>query len=389
MKISKYSTQFIDKLDFVSIKKTLKSKNLSQGESVIKFENELSKFTKSKYSLSLNSATSALHVACLSMDLKKNDIVWTTPISFVSSANCALYCQSKIDFVDIDLSTFNISIEKLREKLSYANIKKRLPKVLIVVHLAGNPCDMKSINSLSKKYNFRIIEDASHALGARYQNTNIGSCRYSDITVFSYHPVKMITTGEGGSFHTNNRKIYNKALMYRSHGINKNVKSIKTKKIEHWYYEQVYLGFNYRMSDLNASLGISQLKKINKFILHRNKIANYYRNSLSKNNYIKFQLIDANNLCSHHLFIILIKENSNKLNFQLMNFLSRYGIGTQLHYLPIHLHPYYKKMGFKNKDFPNAEYYSNKALSIPIHAYISLQDAKFIISKINRFFEIA
>ncbi len=388
MTINKYSTQFIDDIDISAVKKSLTSEYITQGTYNKIFEQNLSKYTKSKYSLVLNSATSALHVACLSLNLKKNDIVWTSVNSFVASSNCALYCGAKVDFIDIDTNTFNISIEFLKQKLKKAKKNKSLPKIVVVVHIGGNPCDMKEIKNLSKKYNFKVIEDASHALGASYKNSLIGSCKYSDISIFSYYPVKMITTGEGGSLHTNNKNIFKKASMLRSHGITKNVRSPTTKKFENWYYEQIYLGFNYRMSDINASLGISQLKKLDKFLRKRNLLANEYNKLFDSNKYVNYQKIEKNNLSSYHLYILMINENSEENNYQLMKYLSKFKIGTQLHYLPIHLQPYYKKLGFRKGDYLNAERYSQKALSIPLNFHMSLKDIRFISNKINKYFGI-
>ncbi len=388
MRVNKYSTQFIDKNDINLVKDTLSKEFLTQGSINKKFEQSLSKYTKSNYSITLNSATSALHVACLSLGLSKDDILWTSVNSFVASSNSALYCGAKVDFIDIDLDTFNISIKFLENKLAKAKINNCLPKIITVVHLGGNPCNMELIKILSRKYKFKIIEDASHALGAKYLDSNVGSCKYSDVTIFSYYPVKMITTGEGGSLHTNDKKIFEKANLYRSHGIVRDVKSPITKKIERWYYEQTYLGFNYRMSDINAALGYSQLKKLNKFVKKRNELAKAYNKFLMKNKFVKTQKIENGNKCSFHLFIILIKNNTRIDNFDLINFLDKFNIKSQLHYLPIHLQPYYKKFGFKKGDFKNAELYSKKALSIPLHFTMTNSDVEFVSRKINQYFVI-
>ena len=388
MTVNRYSSQFIDKNDLKKVKEVLNSDYLTQGPYNEKFEKQLSKATNSKYSLTFNSATSALHTACISLGLKPEDRVWVTVNSFVASSNCALYCGAKIDFVDIDLKTFNISVDSLKIKLKIAEKKKRLPKILIIVHIGGNPCDLYEIKLLSKKYNFKIIEDASHALGATYKKSKIGNCKYSDISVFSFHPVKMITTGEGGSLHTNDLKIYNIAKIFKSHGIDKNVKSNITKRIEKWYFEQKILGFNYRMSEINAALGVSQLEKLNKFKKKRNDIANYYIKNLKNNPFINTQFVNKNSTSSYHLFIILINKNSNKKNYEIMNFLDKKKIGTQLHYLPIHLHPFYKKIGYKKNDYPNAELYSKKALSLPLHYKMNNEDVRYVIKNINKYFGI-
>ena len=261
MKISTYSKQFIDKDDITSVIKTLKSDYLTSGPKVLEFEKKISSLVKSKYAVSANSATSALHLGCLALNINKNDIVWTSANSFVASANCAIYCGAKIDLVDIDLNTFNISIENLKSKLKLAKQKNTLPKVLIVVHLGGLSCDMFEIHKLSKKYKFKIIEDASHALGSQYKNRPVGSCDYSEMCIFSFHPVKIITTCEGGVVTTNSKKIEEKIKMLREHGIQRKKNSFSKKNMP-FFYDQKLLGYNYRLSELHAAVGISQLKKI-------------------------------------------------------------------------------------------------------------------------------
>ena len=271
-----YGKQNIIKEDIDAVIEVLNSDFLTQGPVVEKFEKELCDYTGSKYALALNSATSALHCACLALGVCKGDLVWTSPITFVASANCALYCGADIDFVDIDYESNNISIEALRLKLENAEANNRLPKVIIPVHMGGKSCDMKSIYKLSQKYGFKIIEDASHAIGATYNNSKVGSCKYSDITVLSFHPVKIITTAEGGAALTNNKNLFDKLQLFRSHGITREVDNMKNAPHGGWYYEQIDLGFNYRMTELQAALGCSQIKRIENFVLKRNNIAEFY-----------------------------------------------------------------------------------------------------------------
>ena len=376
-----YSSQHISNQDIKSVLKVLKSKFLTQGPNVKKFENEIKKLVKVKYSFAVNSATSGLHLACLSLNLKKNDIVWTTPNSFVASANCVLHSGAKVDFVDIELNNFNICINKLENKLIKTK-KKYLPKAIIIVHFAGHPCDLIKIRKLSKKYNFKIIEDASHALGAKYKGSYIGDCKYSDMCVFSFHPVKSITTGEGGIITTNSKKTAFKLDLLRNHGINRNKKYFYNKSSEINHYEQIDLGFNFRMNDLEAALGISQLKSLKKFILKRNKIAKNYDTKL-KSLQIKKPLLEKSS--SWHLYVILLKNK--KIRLKLFNYLKLKKINCQIHYIPIHTHPYFKHLGFKDKDFPQSVDYYQRCLSLPIYYGLDISNQRRIIGLINKFFE--
>tara|TARA_A100001234_G_scaffold221564_1_gene238437 strand:+ start:6121 stop:7257 length:1137 start_codon:yes stop_codon:yes gene_type:complete len=368
-KITSYSSQFIDKKDIKSVKDVLESKYLTQGPIVPKFEKLLSKYCNTKYAVALNSATSALHVACLALGLKKGDYLWTTPISFVASSNCGLYCGAKIDFVDIDIKTFNLDLNLLEKKLK---ISKKKPKIIVPVHLGGSPCDLKKLNQLKKKYGFKIIEDASHAIGAKYYSSKIGSCKYSDVAIFSFHPVKIITSGEGGAALCRDKKIYELMKSYSSHGIIKQPKNLKM------IYNQKYLGFNYRLSDIHASLGISQLLKINNFISNRNKIAKYYIDQIEKKKIkINYQKVLKGCLSSYHLFIILTK---NKL--RLLKILKKNNFYTPTHYMPIYSHSFYKKFKFNKKNFLNSEKYYKEAISIPIYFGLSKKKLDKIINLI-------
>ena len=376
-----YSKQYIDKKDIENVKKVLKSNFLTQGPNVKKFENIVKKKCNAKFATAVNSATSALHLSCIALNLKKGDYLWTSPNSFVASANCGLYCGAKIDFVDISLDTYNIDVDILEEKLIYAKKKKVLPKIIVAVHMGGLSCEMKKINSLSKKYGFKIIEDASHCVGSKFRNKFVGSCKYSDISVFSFHPVKIITTGEGGIILTNNKNLNDKVNILRTSGINKNLKKNKILKNGLWFYEQEMLGFNYRMNDISASLGISQMKKLNFFLKKRNQIAQIYIKSLN-NHEIKFQLVKKEYYSSYHLFIIRVNKNIRRMLF---NKLRKKGYYVNIHYIPIHFHPYYRKLGFKKGMFPNSEKYYDEAISLPIYPNLTKKHLLKIIKIVKSF----
>ena len=314
-----YGRQSIDNRDIKNVVNVLKSDFLTSGPIVEKFEKEIRKYCNSKFSISANSATSALHIACLALGLSKGDILWTTPITFVASANCALYCNAKVDFVDIDSKTFNLSVSNLEKKLISAKKKGKLPKILIPTHLGGQSCEMDKIKDLSKKYHFNIIEDASHALGGRYKKRKVGNCKYSDITVFSFHPIKSITTAEGGMALTNNKKLADKMKIYREHGIVRDSKKFKGKIEGPWVYQQQELGYNYRLSDVHAALGIGQLKRLNKFLIKRNQISLLYKIKL-KELPIRFQENQVNIYSAKHLFIILVDK---KIHLKLFKYLKK------------------------------------------------------------------
>ena len=366
-----YSKQFISKKDIKAVINVLKSKYLTQGEQVPIFEKKIKNYVGSKHALAVSSASAALHLSCIALGLKKNDILWTVPNTFVSSASCGLHCGANVSFVDIDVKSNNICIQKLEEKLKIAKKQKKLPKILVPVHFAGRPTPQEKIYKLSKIYGFKILEDASHSLGARYKKNKVGNCKWSDITVFSFHPVKPITTGEGGMITTNTRKYGDILLKLRTHGITKDIKQLKKKIKSKWYYEQQLLGFNYRMSDIQAALGVSQLKNINNFLNYRNKIAKRYLQKL-KDLPIILPEIDKNIYSSYHLFVIRFKLDVIKKTYdKIFNEILSKGIGINLHYLPVHLQPIFKKMGFKNGNYPISESYSKSAISIPIYYQMS------------------
>ena len=374
-----YSTQTIEKDEIKSVTNVLKSNFLTSGPSIKRFEELISKKTKSKFALSFNSATSALHLSCLALGLKKNDYFWTVPNTFVSSATCGLLCNAKVDFVDIDVSSNNISIPALKDKLFKAKKNKKLPKIIIPVHLAGFPYKQDEIWELSKEFNFKIIEDASHAFGAKYKNNIIGNCKWSDITVFSFHPVKIFTTAEGGAITTNNRDLNKKISLLRDNGLERNFRNFKYKNTKRWYYEHQLLGYNYRMNDIQASLGIAQIKKVNKFHAKRKKVAKIYNKNFSKNSKINIPVFEKYFDPSLHLYVVKIKNNKRD---RLLLKLRKKGIYTNVHYLPIHLHPFFKKLGFKSGQYPNSEKYGNEALSIPIYPNLKIKDQKKVIKEI-------
>ena len=381
-----YSRQIIDSNDIKAVTNVLKSSFLTQGSLIRKFENEISKKFKSKYVTAMNSATSALHIACMALGIKKHDVVWTCTNSFVASSNCALYCGASVDLIDIDPDNFNLNLKDLESKLFLAKRLKKLPKLIIPIHFAGLPCDMKKIYGLSKKYGFRILEDASHAVGSEYYGNKIGNCKYSDIAVFSFHPVKIITTAEGGAALTNNIKLHNKLQLLKNHGITRNKKFLNKKNYPKWYYEHIDLGFNYRLNEIQSALGLTQLKKLYKWIKIRDKIFNIYSDELNNLPLIlpkKF----PNFKSSNHLYIIQTLERTGKIRNKLYNFLKEKKIEANLHYIPIHTHPYYKKIGFKNSKFPNANLYYKRCLSIPMFAGLKFRDLEKVIKYIKVFFK--
>ena len=378
-----YSKQSINASDIKAVSKVLKSKLITQGPNILTFEEKVAKFVKCKFATSVNSATSGLHIACLSLGIKSGDYLWTVPNTYVSSANCGRFCGANIDFVDIDPSTLNICIKKLEKKLVLSKRKKLLPKAIVVVHFAGNPVNMLEIKKLSQKYKFKVIEDASHAIGAKIKNSYIGSCKYSDITVFSFHPVKIITTGEGGMVLTNSKKIKTKLDILRNNGTTRNKNLFVQKNFQPWKYEMLELGFNYRMTDIEAALGISQLSRVKKFVKKRNEIASFYKKKLNQNLF-EFQKIEKGNLSSYHLMIILLKKSKIKKSYnKIFNELIKNKIGVNLHYFPIHLHPYYLNHCGRIK-LKTAEEYAERSLSIPIFFDMKLKDQKNIINKINK-----
>ncbi len=421
-----YGRQDISQADIDAVVNVLRSDFLTQGEMVPRFEKAIENYATSAHAVAVNSATSALHIACLALGVGPGDWVWTSPNTFVASANCSLYCGAKIDFVDIDSKTYNISVEKLEEKLYQANINGRLPKVLIPVHFAGQPCDMHAIHKLSCKYGFKIIEDGSHAIGAFYRKhvrsndfsnapknitekiatlkhihshspsgasnefpfsddwIKVGSCAHSDITVFSFHPVKIITTGEGGLALTNDANLYEKMCRLRTHGITNQARFMDARPTnEIWNYQQIDLGFNYRMTDIQAALGLSQLGRLENFVERRYEVVKIYEEVL-RDLAISLPWQAPAVLSSYHLYPIRVPLGiTGKTQREIYDTLRKVGIGVNLHYIPVHRHPYYEKLGFKEKDFPEAEAFHKEAISLPIHTRLSLSDQLYIINAIK------
>ncbi|MDN3378202.1 MULTISPECIES: UDP-4-amino-4,6-dideoxy-N-acetyl-beta-L-altrosamine transaminase [unclassified Pseudoalteromonas] len=378
-KVIPYGKQSISQDDINAVIDVLKSDWLTQGPVVPVFEKAIADYCGANDACATNSATSALHIACLALSVGESDLVWTSPISFVASSNCALYCGAEVDFVDIDLETGNMSVTALKEKLIVAKHNKRLPKVVIPVHLAGQSCDMVAINELAKEYGFKIIEDASHAIGATYKNKPVGSCEYSDITVFSFHPVKIITSAEGGMAVTNCEKLNKKMKRLRSHGITNNPDEMTEPSHGPWYYQQIELGFNYRMTDIQAALGLSQLKQLDNFVRVRNDIAKTYDHAFA--NPAVAHLIQSNDCySSYHLYIVRLTQCGVEKHKSVITGMREQGIIAHLHYIPIHLQPYYQALGFSEGDFPNAETYYKQAVTIPVHPTMTAQEQQFVIN---------
>ena len=380
-RIIPYGRQDITEDDIESVVEVLRSDFLTQGPAVPAFEQKLCDYTGAKHAVAVNSCTSALHIACLALDLGSSDILWTSPITFVASANCALYCGASIDFVDIEPDTALMSVEKLKEKLEYAEKAGKLPKIVIPVHFAGQPCDMKEIHALSQQYGFKIIEDAAHAIGAKYQSQPVGNCRYSDITAFSFHPVKIITTGEGGVAMTNSLLLAEKMRLLRSHGVTRDPVKMQNKPDGSWYYEQISLGFNYRMTDIQAALGNSQLKRLDQYVSYRNKIAELY-NEQFKNTTIKPLVKKSERTSACHLYVIRVANN--KARKALFSKLLDIGVKTNVHYIPVIKQPYYQNMGYKIEQFPVTNAYYQNTLSIPLYYGLSNVDQELVISSIKK-----
>lgn len=381
-----YGKQLLSEADKQAVLSVLESDFLTQGPQIIQFEAELAQKVGAKFSVAVNSATSALHIACMALDLQPGDSLWTSPNTFVASANVAVWQGAKVDFVDIDPRTYNMSVEALEAKLEQAAKTHSLPKIVMPVHFAGQSCDMQAIYELSKKYHFKIIEDASHAIGGGYQDKMVGACEFSDITVFSFHPVKIITTAEGGVATSNNPDLVKKMQLFRSHGVTRD-ESLMDYDMETlspdggmWVYQQVALGLNYRMTEMQAALGLSQLTQLETFVDKRHQLAEVYNQALAE---LPLTLPYQQDFqrSSYHLYPIKLAEHLNRKT--VFDKLREKGIGVNVHYIPVHTQPYYQKLGFKIGDFPNAEAYYQKAISIPLHPGLTEEDQQNVITNIK------
>jgi UDP-4-amino-4,6-dideoxy-N-acetyl-beta-L-altrosamine transaminase len=376
-----YARQDISDEDVQSVVEVLRSDYLTQGPAVPRFEDAFRSRVQSPYGVAVTSATAALHIACLALDVGPGDVVWTSPISFVASANCGLYCGAEIDFVDIDSETFNMSPTALRNKLEDGRRRGKLPKVVIPVHMAGRPCDMRMIDALAEEYGFRVIEDASHAVGASLDGAPVGSSNCSDITVFSFHPVKIMTTGEGGLLTTRDSAIARRLQLLRSHGITRDASEMTSEVLGSWYYEQQMLGFNYRMTEIQAALGLSQLARIDEFLNKRRELVSAYHNQLS---HLNVQLPDLGclNESAWHLYIL-----RTPLRDRLVEYLSTQRIVCNLHYMPIYRQPYYGRFGFKPDEFPESERYFREAVTIPLFPSMTPAQYSRVVEAVTNFFK--
>lgn len=379
-----YGRQDITQADIDAVVEVLKSDFLTQGPLVPRFEQAVATYTGAEYAVAVNSATSALHLACLALGLGPGDVLWTSPITFVASANCARYCGADVDFVDIDPRTYNLCPQALEQKLIEAERAGRLPKIVVPVHLAGQPCDMAAIHALAQRYGFRIVEDASHAIGARYRGEPVGNCRYSDITVFSFHPVKIITTAEGGMALTNDAALAERLALLRSHGITREPEEMTHEPDGPWYYQQIDLGFNYRMTELQAALGLSQLERLDVFVAQRAKLAQQYDELLAGLPVVTpWQHPDG--ASAWHLYVVRLQLDGLPLNHrQVFEALREQGIGVNLHYIPVHTQPYYRRLGFGSGDFPIAEAYYAEAISLPLYPTLPESDQMRVVSALRR-----
>ena len=384
-----YGRQNITQTDINEVVKVLQSDWLTQGPMVPKFEQSVAQKVGAQYAVAVNSATSALHIACLALDLGPGDWLWTSPNTFVASANCGLYCGAKVDFVDIDPKTYNMSLEALTLKLEAAARLGTLPKIVIPVHFAGQSCDMVGIHQLSQKYGFKIIEDASHAIGGKYKEQYIGNCKYSDITIFSFHPVKIITSGEGGMGLTNSATIAERMQQLRSHGITRQSDLLENKAMGAWYYEQQALGFNYRMTDIQAALGCSQLERLDQFVAERHRLAVRYDNALSE-----FPLVlpyqHYDNYAAFHLYVVQVDVTNcpaiDRGHF--FKFLYQAGVGVNVHYIPVHIQPYYRQMGFHEGMFIESEHYYTNVVTLPLFYDLGDEQQDQVIDAISKVYQV-
>lgn len=378
-----YGRQHIVEADVQAVIDVLNSEWLTQGPAIERFEREVAAFVGADHGIALSSATAALHVACRALGLGAGDVLWTTPNTFVASANCGVYCGAEVDFVDIDPRTLNMSVQALADKLVRAERRGRLPKVVVPVHFSGEPCDMEAIHALAQRYGFFVMEDASHAIGARYRETPIGACRYSDLTVFSFHPVKLITTGEGGMVLTNRLELAERVKLLRSHGITRDPALMEGESDGPWYYQQIDLGYNYRMTDIQAILGVSQLKRLPDFLQRRQELAARYDEALEGLPLIP-PFRDPANFSALHLYVVRLDPTRvARTRREVFEDLRQAGISVNVHYIPVHLQPYYRAMGFMPGDFPEAERYYQEAISLPLFYGLSNHDQDRVVQALT------
>jgi UDP-4-amino-4,6-dideoxy-N-acetyl-beta-L-altrosamine transaminase len=391
-----YGRQNVTQTDIDAVVEVLRSDFLTQGPAVPRFEQAVAARVGAQYAIAVNSATAALHIACMALGLGKGDRLWTVPNTFVASANCGRYCGADVDFVDIDPHTWNLSVARLREKLVQATEKNLLPKVVVPVHFAGQPTDQEAIWELSEEFGFRVLEDASHSIGASHSGEPVGNCRWSDITVFSFHPVKIITSGEGGMALTNDKELADRMTMLRTHGITRDPhrfrgngqEAQKASPSPHapgaWYYEQQVLGFNYRMTDIQAALGLSQLARLDDYVERRNMLARRYDQAL-RGLPLQLPTVQAQNRSAFHLYVARLNRSaSNKTHRQVFDELRQRGIGVNLHYMPVHLQPYYFELGFSPGQYPQAEAYGESAITLPLYPALSEQQQDVVIDALKR-----
>lgn len=385
-----YARQEVTDADIEAVTAVLSSDYLTQGPIVPRFEESIAARVGARHAVAVNSATSALHVACLALGLKEGDLLWTVPNTFVASANCARYCGADVDFVDIDPATWNLSVPALQEKLASARRAGRLPKVVVPVHFGGQPTEQDAIRDLAERYGFRVLEDASHSIGASRGGEPVGSCRWSDITVFSFHPVKIITTGEGGMALTNDARLAELMRMYRTHGITRDPAHFAAAGDESgpgtgpWYYEQQLLGYNYRMTEIHAALGISQLERLEDNVLRRNRLAARYDGALA-NLPLQLPAVLEGNRSACHLYVVRLPRGTTATRHrEVFDGLRRRGLGVNLHYLPVHLQPYYRRLGFEPGRYPEAEAHGREAISLPMYAALTAQDQDRVIEAVSQ-----
>ena len=378
-----YGLHSVTQNDIKAVVEVLESEFLTQGPVVPKFEQAVARKCGAGFGVAVNSGTSALHVACRALGLKSGDTLWTVPNTFVASANCGLYCGSNVDFVDIDPESWNMSVSQLEKRLIYANSVGRLPKIVVPVHFAGQPTDQESIWELAQTFGFKVVEDASHSLGASRGGEPVGSCKWSHITVFSFHPVKMITTGEGGMALTNDEELAWKMSLLRSHAITRDPDRMERRPEDRWYYEQIELGYNYRMSDIQAALGLSQLSRLEQITGVRNALAQQYRKRLAGLP-LGFQSVSPGNRSSYHLFVVrLLNSAGPKDHRDVFHELRESGIGVNLHYMPVHLQPYYRKLGFAPGMYPESELHGRSALTLPLYTDLTTGSMDKVVQSVT------